>query len=110
MGTISITDDLKATASIQMSDDAPLWKSLLTSLHFSPPLVGVLDKPVQELPVKEVAFGAQIKTPSALIANAANLLIKTDVSGDLSISRAADETLFDDDGFSPTIPIAPNQC
>ncbi|MGA8026081.1 MAG: hypothetical protein WB992_02980, partial [Bryobacteraceae bacterium] len=110
MPDIPITDTLGLTADIQISDDALLAKSALSHLTFSStPLIGELEKPVEETSIKNVAFGAKITAPSTLIADAAKLALKTGVTGELSIHRAADRSLFGDDEFSLSIPIASGQ-
>ncbi len=111
MANISISDQAGVTANLQIRDDSPLAKAGLTQIVSTvTSLAGNLSRPVGETDLRNVVFGANIKSPSALIANAATLMVKGAATGVLSILTPADGTLFGDDPFAPAIAIGPDEC
>ncbi len=111
MPDIPITDSVGATADIKTSDDSPLALSNLSHLSFTTmPVVGDFSKPIDETSLETVDLGFTLKSPSILIGNASKLTIQGGETGNLCIRKARDKKLFDDDDFSPKIPIGSDEC
>jgi hypothetical protein len=107
---IKITDNFGLSGDLQIRDDSPLAKAKLTQLVTTvKALVDDFDKPIDQADFSSVALGASATSP-----NLVNDDLPTAIGGGmnctLSVSKAADKLLFKDDGFSPVIPIAPNQA
>src|SRR5271166_2141045 len=110
MPDIAITDSLSLTVNLKVNDTAALAKAGFKDIvSHTDPFVAELNKPLDHSGFKTATFGAKFSSPSALIANATNLVIKEGVSGVLSAFRPADKKLFGDD-FTPGIPIAADEC
>lgn len=104
MPDIRINDAVSATADLKIKDDAPLTKAGLSHLNFSTiPLVGDLDKRVDQCSFKSAAFGVKINSPG-------EIAIQTALTGALGLINRPQETLFENDAFSPRIPIAPGEA
>ncbi|HEY7304471.1 MAG TPA: hypothetical protein VH601_10175 [Bryobacteraceae bacterium] len=104
MPDITINDSLAATADVKIRDDAPLAKSGLGSLSFAAiPLIGELDKPVDQCSFKSATFGLKLTNP-------AEIAVQTAFAGALGLINSSQETLFDGDPFAPRIPIAPGEA
>jgi hypothetical protein len=110
MSTISITDTVGLVENLDIRDDSPLAKAKLTQLiSTSEALLKDFTKPVDQTDISTASLGAQLTTPSSLITGAENLTLTGGVNCDLSVLTPTDKFLFAADGFSPTIPILPNQ-
>jgi hypothetical protein len=106
MPDIKITDSLSLTADLKVNDSAALAKAGLKDIiSHTNPFVAELNKPLDQCGFKKAIFGAKFSSPSALLADATNLVIHGDVSGVLSSLGPDDKKLFEDD-FTPEIPIA----
>lgn len=104
MPDITITDNLKATGTIQVSDKAKLTKAGLQNLNFAAiPLIGELDKPVDQCTFKSGTFGFKIASPG-------ELAIQSTDTGSLCLIKSSQKTLFEENEFAPSIPIAPGEC
>jgi len=109
MPDIKITDNLSLTADLKMNDSAALAKAGLKDMvSHTDPFVAELNKPLDKSGFKKATFGAKFSSPSSLIANATNLVIKEDVSGVLTTYSPKDKKLFGDD-FTPEVPIAADE-
>ena len=111
MADITITDDLSLTEDLKLADDSNLAKAGLTQLvSATTSFVKQLGDTVDKAPFQSVTFGAKIAAPSQVIDKVATLAINASASGQLTIRTVKDKILFDDDGFSPTIPITATDC
>lgn len=109
MPDIAITDSLSLTADLKVNDSAALAKAGLKDIvSHTNPIVAELSKPLDQSGFKKATFGAKFSSPSSLIANATNLVIKEDVSGVLATYSPKDKKLFGDD-FTPEVPIAADE-
>ena len=109
MPDIKITDSLSLTADLKMNDSAALAKAGLKDIiSHTNPFVAELNKPLDQCGFEKATFGAKFSSPSSLIANATNLIIKEDVSGVLATFSPKDKKLFGDD-FTPEVPIAADE-
>lgn len=110
MADITITDGVDLSAQIKLQDSSPLAKAKLTQLLTTTrELFADFSKPVDQADERLVAFGGNFTSPNLLSGD----LMLTATAGtncDLKIVEAEDKLLFLDDGFSPTIPIVPNQA
>ena len=89
MPDIRINDAITATADLKIKDDAPLAKAGLANLNFSAfPLVGDLDKRVDQCSFKSAAFGVKINSPG-------EIAIQTALTGALGLINRPQETLFE---------------
>ena len=110
MPDIKITDSLSLSADLKVKDGAALAKAGLQELRsHTDPFVAEFDKPIDQSQFKKATFGANFTSPSKLLAEATNLVIKSDVSGVLSTFDHGDGKLFSDD-FAPEVPIAADAC
>jgi len=73
-------------------------------------LVGDLASPIDQINFSTGVFGGNFAEPSLLVEGAATFSLNATASGALSVVRAADKTLFPDDGVSATIPIGSDEC
>lgn len=111
MADISVTDSLSLTATVAISDDSPLALANLKKLNFSSlPVVGDFNKPIDQFPLDEVEAGAGITEPAALIGKDADILIGGGASACFSLRKPKQECLFEDDQFSPVVPIKNGEC
>lgn len=102
MPDTTISDAVKATADIQLSDNANLTKSGLQNLNFaSVPLVGEFDKPADQCTFKSGTFGVKITSPGALA-------IQSAASGLVCLIKHPQKVLFNDE-FAPGIRIGPGE-
>ena len=110
MATINITDKTGLTADLALRDDSPFAKAQGNTMVLpAASLVGDFTSPVDQIHFSRGAFGATFTEPSLLVGGA-DFSLSAGASGALSVVRAADQTLFPDDGVSPTIPIAAGEC
>ncbi len=110
MAEIKITDNLGLSGDLQIRDDSPLAKAKLTQLVTTvESLLADFDRPIDQIDFRATALGASTTFPDLLSGD-----LPTTIGGGmnctLSIAKAADKLLFRDDGFSPVIPIGPNQA
>ena len=111
MADITITDDLSLTEDLKLADDSNLAKAGLTQLvSATTSFVKQLADTVDKAPFQSVTFGAKIAAPSQVLDKVATLAINASASGQLTIRTVKDKMLFDDDGFSPTVPITATDC
>jgi hypothetical protein len=111
MADITITDNLSLTEDLKLADDSNLAKAGLTQLvSATTSFVKQLGDNVDKAPFQSATFGAKITAPSQVIDKVATLAINAAASGQLDIRTVKDKVLFDDDGFSPTIPITATDC
>jgi hypothetical protein len=111
MADIKITDNVSLSADLDLREDAPLLKAGLTSLiSTGAQLFQNMDKPLDQTDVQTVALGGNFSSPSLLSGDVAGLTVGAGMNCSLSVKKAADQLLFDDDGFSPVIPIPANQA
>ncbi len=109
MPDITITDSLSLSADLNLKDSAALAKAGLKEIiSHTDPFVKELDTPLDQSGFKKATFGAKFSSPSALIASATNVVIKSDACGALSASCPDDKKLFGDD-FTPEVPIAADE-
>ena len=82
MPDIKITDSLSLTANLNLNDTAALAKAGLKAiLSHTNPIVGALDKPVDQSGFEEATFGAIFASPAQLLANATKLTINANSCG-----------------------------
>jgi hypothetical protein len=111
LANLKITDEFGLNTSLDLRDDSPLAQAKLTHLaSIGQPLSGEVNNPIDQTSLKGFSFGIDCSSPSALIGNATNVTLGTGACGAVSIVRAVNKTLFDDDTFWPTIEIKPDQC
>ena len=109
MPDITITDSLSLSADLTVDDSAALAKAGLKEIiSHTDPFVKELNTPLDQSGFEKATFGAKFSSPSALIADATNVVIKDDVCGALSIMCPDDKKLFGDD-FTPEVPIAADE-
>jgi hypothetical protein len=68
------------------------------------------EKPIDQADEKSVALGGAFSSPNLLSGDVDTLAVGAGMNCGLTISKPSDKLLFADDGFSPVIPIAPNQA
>jgi hypothetical protein len=110
MADIKITDNFGLNGDLQIRDNSPLAKAKLTQLVTTvKALFDDFNRPIDQADFSSVALGASAASPNLLDDN-----LPTTIGGGmnctLSVTNAADKLLFKDGGFSPVIPIAPNQA
>jgi hypothetical protein len=111
MAEVQITDDVGASASLQLDDDSPLVKAGFSKLILtSASLISELKEPVDKTDISSLSFGLTVTAPSRLIADAVKLTLRSGVNGTLSILKPKDKTVFPDDGFAPAVSLRDNQC
>lgn len=111
MADITITDSLSLTEQLKLAEDSKLAKAGLTQLvSVTTSFVKQLGDTVDKAPFQSATFGAKITAPSQVIDKVATLAINASASGQLTIRTVKDKILFDDDGFSPAIPITATDC
>lgn len=110
MEDIKLTDNFGLGGDLQIRDDSPLAKAKLTRLVTTvKALFDNFIKPIDQADFSSVALGASATSPN-LLNDDLPVTIGGGMNCTLSITKAADKLLFKDDGFSPVIPIAPNQA
>ena len=111
MANITITDNAGLTADFKIRDDSPLAKAGLTQIVSTvTTLGGVLNVPLDRVPVRSITLGPTFAAPSELIANASALAVSGAASASLRIFLPADRKLFGDDPFAPEVAIGPADC
>jgi hypothetical protein len=111
MPDIPITDTANATADLDISDTSSFSLAKLSSLHFADfPVVGDFQKPVDQSVIKHASFGMQLGSPALIAGDAFPTGVAGAVKGKLTIRKASSGGVFDDDGFSPELPIQPGSC
>jgi hypothetical protein len=111
MADIKITDDAALSADLKISDTSPLATAKLTQLVTTgKQLFDDLGKPIDQADEQSVALGGTFSSPNLLSADVGTLGAGAGMNCGLTISKSSDKLLFADDGFSPVIPIAPNQA
>jgi len=111
MADIKITDEATLTTDLKISDTSPLAKAKLSQLvTMGQQLFGDLDKPIDQADEQSVALGGTFNSPNFLSGDMDTLVAGAGMNCGLTISKSSDKLLFSDDGFSPVIPIAPNQA
>jgi hypothetical protein len=111
LASIKITDNSSVTTNMQLRDDCLLAKSKLTELTVTAAkLLQDLGKPIDQAEEKLTTLGATFGLPCLLNEEIGHLTVGAGINGSLHIKRADDKLLFENDGFSPVIPIAANQA
>jgi hypothetical protein len=111
MPDIPITDVAHATADLKISDTSSFALAKLSTLNFaSLPVVGDFQKPVDQSTIEHASFGMRLGSPAVLAGDAFATGLAGAVTGTLAIRKASSGGLFDDDGFSPELPIEPGTC
>jgi hypothetical protein len=111
MADIKITDEATLTADLKISDTSPLAKAKLSQLVTTgKQFFSDFDKPIDQANEQSVALGGTFNSPNFLSGDMDNLVACAGMNCGLTISKSSDKLLFSDDGFSPVIPIAPNQA
>jgi hypothetical protein len=111
MADIRITDNVSLSADLDLREGAPLLKAGIGSLITTgAQLFQDLDKPIDQTNVQTVALGGNFSSPNTLSGDVASLTAGAGMNCSLTVKKAADQLLFDDDGFSPVIPIPANQA
>jgi hypothetical protein len=111
MANIKITDNVSLSTDLALREDAPLLKAGLGTLKTTgAQFFQSLDKPLDQTNMQAVALGSDFSFPSLLNDDLASLTACAGVNCNLTVRKAADQFLFDDDGFSPVIPIPANQA
>ena len=109
MPDIKITDNVSATADLQLNDTSALAiAGLKQIISHTNPFVEFLDKPVDQSGFKEATFGGKFSAPAQLLANATKLTLNADACGSLKTYPPANKKLFGDD-FTPEVPIAADE-
>jgi hypothetical protein len=111
MADINITDEVALHADLQISDTSPLAKAKLTQLVTTEKrLFNDFGKPIDQAEAQSVALGGSFSSPNLLSGDVHTLAAGAGMNCGLIVSKSSDKLLFADDGFSPVIPIAPNQA
>jgi hypothetical protein len=111
MADIQITDNVDLSADLSIRDDSPLAKAKLTKLvATAKQLFDDFSKPIDQADERSIALGGSFTSPSFLSSDITTLTVGGGMNCGVSILKAADKLLFPDDGFSPIIPIQPNQA
>lgn len=111
MPDIPITDIANATADLDISDTSSFSLAKLSSLHFaSLPVVGDFQKPVDESVIEHASFAMRLGSPALIAGDAFPTGVGSAIRGALSIRKASSGSVFDDDGFSPELPIQAGSC
>jgi hypothetical protein len=111
MPDVSITDSAHLTADLKIGDIGPFSLARLSSLNFaSLPVVGDFQKPLDQTTIERAGFGMRLGSPALLADDAFPTGIESTVSGALSIRKASSGGLFEEDGFSPQLPIQAGSC
>jgi hypothetical protein len=111
MADIKITDNVSLSADLDLREAAPLLKAGIGSLITTgAQFFQNLDKPLDQTNMQAVALGGKFSSPSLLSGDVASLTTGAGINCSLTVRKAADQLLFDDDGLSPVIPIAANQA
>ena len=111
MADIKITDNVSLSTDLDLREGAPLLKAGIGSLVTTgAQFFQNLDKPLDQTNVQTVALGGNFSSPSFLSGDVASLTAGAGMNCSLTVKKAADQLLFDDDGFSPIIPIPANQA
>jgi hypothetical protein len=111
MADIKITDEAALNADLKISDTSPLAKAKLSQLVATgKQLFDDFDKPIDQADEQSVALGGTFNSPNLLSADVDTLAVGAGMNCGLTISKSSDKLLFADDGFSPVIPITPNQA
>ena len=109
MTDVTITDGLDLSVDMKIRDDSPLAKARLTQLIATgKDLLENFTRPVDAADIRSLALGASAASPN-LLSEDVSLTLGAGMNCGLSISKPADKLLFADDGFSPVIPITPNE-
>jgi hypothetical protein len=111
MADIKITDNVSLSADLDLRETAPLLKAGIGSLITTgTQFFQDVDKPLDQTNVQAVALGGNFTSPSLLSGDVASLTAGPGMNCSLTVRKAADQLLFDDDGFSPVIPIPANHA
>jgi hypothetical protein len=111
MPEIPITDSAHITAGLKISDLSPFSLAKLSSLNFaSLPVVGDFQKPVDQSTIDHATFGIRLGSPALLAGDPFPTGVEATVSGTLVIRKPSAGVLFEDDGFSPQLPIHAGTC
>jgi hypothetical protein len=111
MADIKITDEVALTADLKISDTSPLAKAKLSQLVTTgKQLFEDFGKPLDQADEQSVALGGTFSSPNLLSGDLNTLTAGAGMNCGLTISKSSDKLLFADDGFSPVIPITPNQA
>jgi len=108
---IKVSDKTAVSLDLKIRDDSPLAKAGLKELAAA---VGELckefSKPVDQADIQSIALGGTFSSPDLLSSDLPSLKISSGINGCLRIVTSADKLLFPADGFSPQIPVSPNQA
>jgi hypothetical protein len=111
MAGIKITDNVSLSTDLDLREGAPLLKAGIGSLITTgAQFFQNVNKPLDQTNVQAVALGGNFSSPSLLSGDVASLTAGAGMNCCLTVKKAADKLLFDDDGFSPIIPIPANQA
>ena len=110
MATITITDNLGLTTSMDLRDDSALGRSKLLGLvATAKELFTEFEAPVDQAELRNFALGATAGSPDLLGKNMPKLTLGSGVNCELTIKTSADKTLCGSSQFSPAIPIGANE-
>lgn len=111
MATINITDNVAVSTDLEIRDDSPLAKAGITKLvSTAKQLFDDFSKPIDQADEQSFALGGTFTSPNLLTSDLSAVTAAAGINCALSIVKAADANLFPDDGFSPIIPVNPNQA
>jgi hypothetical protein len=111
MATVTITDQVHFSASVEVSDDSPLALAKLKNLNFaSLPIVADFAKPIDQFSLDQVSLGVGLTSPAALIGNSAAVAVGGGINATFSLLTAKQKALFPEDEFAPTLAIRQGEC
>jgi hypothetical protein len=111
MPNIALTDTTGLTTNLTLRDDSPLAKAGLTQIiSTATSLAGSLNQAVDQTPIQNVVLSANFNDPSMLLEGAATVGVKASGGAQITVRKVADQSLFGNDPFAPTIPIDVGQC
>ena len=110
MPTISVTDGVTIDPGFALRDDAPLakagWKQLL---HATSDFLASLARPIDKVQVKSISLEGDFTSPDQLSSSLTSLVIGSGINCTLTLANHDDGALFEDDGFSPKIPVGSDE-
>src|ERR1700756_4123546 len=110
MADITITDGVELSADLKLQDGSALARAKLTQLLTTErDLLADFSKPVDQAKARVIVLGGNFTSPN-LLSGDMTLTVSAGTNCEVKIIQAKDKLLFPDDGFSPSIPISPNQA
>ena len=111
MANVVVTDQTQVSASVDVSDSAPLSLASLKALKFSSlPIVSDFGKPLDRFPLDRVDVGLDLGAAGTVIGSGVLLGLSGGVNAGFTIKNSGQVTLFEADEFAPMLTIGTGEC